>query len=298
MSGPIMFNRRVGKNDVNSFIDFFDTCSEGHTLNREQATKFLLMDNTIGFLSSVEDKTIGAVVVYRDRTRLGMVLAAIAMMKQHRDLGAYAVIKSSLPFFRTVAIRDIDVIVSKHSVNANLNFPFAFCQPTWTRPVLERIGFVREHDLFSYTMKIPRKDLRNNERVPIDAYANLEGARSIIWDEGKTLGLTNSIIWMSLDFAVHSNTLHTISYENSTQLVFSLLKYDDFAIVGLVAPKGEFVRTNRASEVFSSIIKNTQVSEIRFPLIGHGQEDFLKGVSDKIGGSLKKQSITLMRRRL
>ena len=298
MSNPVIYNRRLGKNELDILLDLLDNYKIAKTTNRSQAKIFFQMEDAIAFISTIENEPIGGTVVYRDRTRLGMVLAAIAIKDEYRDLVTYPVIKSSLPFFRTVAIRDVDVIVSANSHSLNLSFPHSFYLPSWTQPILERAGFERECDLFTYLLEFSNHDIQTPRENLLDADVNMEGARSLIWDEGKDAGLTNSIVWMSLDYAMHAKSLHTVTNENKTDLVFSSYNYDDVATIGFIVTTQEFTRNNAAAEVLSSTILNTKAAKIRFPLIGKGQEELLKSIANQVGGFLKKQSITLMRRRL
>ncbi|TFG34254.1 hypothetical protein EU527_04350 [Candidatus Thorarchaeota archaeon] len=298
MSVPVVFNRRLGMNEINLLFDLIDNTESSEVVNRDQASKFFQLGEAIAFMSSIDDEAIGGTIVYRDRSRLGMVLAAIGMKKEYQDIGIYTVIKSSLPFFRTVAIRDVDVVVSERPMENNLGFPLCFCLPSWTTSVLERIGFVKQQELFSCTLKIGPEDASNHKEIQWDSKPNFEGARSLIWDEGKTLGLMNSLVWMSLDFAAHTKTLRTLTDENATKFIISIYDSEGIAIVGTLAAKENFWVSDKASNILASTIKETRALDIRFPLIGKGQIEMLKTVTEEIGGFLKKESITLMRRRL
>lgn len=298
MSVPVVFNRRIGKNEIAPLLDIIDDTEDCGVIHRRQASVFLQLKEAIGFISSVDNDTMGGTIVYRDRTRLGMAIAAIGIKREYQDSGIYTIIKSSLPFFRTVAIRDVDVIVAERPLSDNLGFPFSFCLPTWTLPVLERIGFAEEKKLFSCTFKIDPETLLDFREIQWDNEINSEGAKSLIWDEGRRLGLMNSLTWMSLDFSIHSKTLHTLTDGASTKIIASISNLEKTKIISLFATREQFERSNGAAGILTSIIKTMRASNVRFPMVGEGQIEMLKSVTDQIGGILKIESLMHMRRRL
>ncbi len=294
MNAPLVFNRRLGKGELDLIINLF----EQGEIDPNQAAKFLELEDTIVFVSSIKDEIIGGTIVYRDRTRLGMVLAGVAIKKEHRDQGAYTIIKSSLPFFRTVAIRDVDALVSETFDKEVPRIPFSFHLPKWTGQFLERNGFSNEQKLYSCTIEFEHERKNDGTRINFDSVTNIEGAKSLLWDTGKITGLTNSVIWMSLDLAAFSKTLKTVSENKATKLVFSLSTHNRITSIGLVVADEEFLTNNQAATILASAITREQPREVRFPLIGPGQLELLDDVADEVGGLLKCQSITLMRRRL
>jgi len=294
MSVPVIFNRRLGKNELDLLFDILPS----NEIDRVQARNFFQLEDSIAFVSSLEDEIIGGTVIYRDRTRLGMVLAAIAIEEKHRNLGAYTITKSSLPFFRTVAIRDVDAVIATSQEDTKLKFPFSFQLPSWIKQVLEKNEFVAEQNLYSCKLEVETDDTRKYKRIPVDSIPNTEGTKSLIWDTGKSSGLTNSIVWMSLDFAAHSETLQTISEGETTKLAYSLIRANEMMIIGFIATTEDFMSSSEATKALSSIIIEEQVGEISFPLIGRGQLKLIESIAEEIGGRLKSESITLMRRRL
>lgn len=294
MNVPVIFNRRLGKNELDLLFDIFQS-KEIHSV---QATKFFQLENSIAFVSSIEDEIIGGTAIYRDRTRLGMVLAAIAIKEEHRDLEAHTIIKSSLPFFRTVAIRDVDAIIATNQERGKLKFPLSFHLPSWIKQVLDRNGFVIEQKLYSCRLEFETDKTRKYRKIAVDSIANTKGTKSLIWDTGKSSGLTNSIVWMSLDFATHSKILRTISEGDAAKLAYSLIRDDETLTIGFIAATEDFLSNNGAATALLSGIIEEQVGEICFPLIGRRQLELIESIAEEIGGSLKSESITLMRRRL
>jgi len=295
MTAPIMFNRRLSKSELDIWMELVENETEYGCLSREHASSFLSLEDTISFVSSVEEEIIGGTVIYRDRTRLGMVLASVVAKNEFRETGAYSIIKSSLPFFKTVAIRDVDALVPDDPTEKRLGFPGTLELDYWTRKVLERIGFENQCELYTYRISIDAETSKSGRNKQWDPQPNLEGAKNLIWDMSKAIGMTNSFIWTAFDFAAKQGRLRTITPEDSTKLVTSIYNLNKTAIISLLISDDDVAM---ASKQIVRMIHESVVDTVVFPLVGKGQSDLIQAITDELGGSLKRRSMTLMRRHL
>ncbi len=298
MTAPIMFNRRLSKNEINTWIHLVENQTDIGCLNREMASNFLKLQETLSFVSSVDDEVIGGTAIYRDRTRLAMILASVAVKKEFRETAAYNIIKSSLPFFRTVAIRDIEALIPDNSSEERLAFPGSLELDPWTMSVLERIGFEENSKLFSYSITIKGENPQKQVKKMWDSQTDTKIAKKLIWDSSKTTGLTNSHIWTAFDFAVNQGTLRTVTIEDSMKLVTSIYYSGKVAIIGLIISDDGFTDDGRTPRMIAEMVRNSDAETLILPLIGDGQNNLIAAVSDELGGSLKRRSMTLMRKRL
>ncbi len=298
MTAPIMFNRRLSKSEINTWIHLVESQTDIGCLNREMASNFLKLQETLSFVSSVDDEIIGGTAIYRDRTRLAMILASVAVKKEFRETAAYNIIKSSLPFFRTVAIRDIEALIPDDSFEDRLAFPGSLELDPWTMTVLERIGFEENSKLFSYSITIQGENPHKQVKNVWDSHSDIKNAKKLIWDSSKATGLTNSHIWTAFDFAVNQDTLKTVSLEDSMKLVTSIYYSGKTAIIGLLISDDDFTDDGRASRMIAEMVRNSDAENLILPLIGDGQNNLIAAVADELGGFLKRRSITLMRKRL
>lgn len=275
---------------------------ESHTdigcLDREMASSFLNLQEALSFVSSVNDEIIGGTAIYRDRTRLGMILASVAVKKEFREISAYSIIKSSLPFFRTVAIRDIEALIPDDSSKERLAFPGSLELDLWTKSVLERIGFIEKSKLFSYSIAIQGENPKSHEESMWDSQPDIEKAKKLIWDSSKTAGMTNSHIWTTFDFAVNQGTLRTVTLEDSMKLATSIYYHGKTAIIGLIISDDDFTDDGMASRLIAKVVRESDADHLILPLIGNGQSNLIEEVADELGGSLKRRSMILMRRKL
>ena len=298
MTAPIMFNRRLSKSELDTWIHLVESQTDIGCLNREMASNFLKLQETLSFVSSVDNEVIGGTAIYRDRTRLAMILASVAVKKEFRETAAYNIIKSSLPFFRTVAIRDIEALIPDDSSEERLAFPGSLELDQWTKSVLERIGFEEQDKLFSYSLTIEKENPQKNEKNMWDSHTDITNAKKLIWDSSKTAGMTNSHIWTAFDFAVNQDTLRTVSLEDSMKLVTSIYYSGEAAIMGLIISDDDFSEDGRASRMIAELVRNSKAETLILPLIGNEQNNLIAEVADELGGSLKRRSMTLMRKRL
>jgi len=290
-----MFNRRLSKSELDIWMELVENQTDFGCLSRKEASRFLSLEDTISFVSSVENEIIGGTVIYRDRTRLGMILASVVAKKEFRETGAYSIIKSSLPFFRSVAIRDVDALVPDDPTQKRLGFPGTLELDYWTREILERIGFEEKNQLWNYTISIDVKKSGSERDRIWDLQPNLEAARNLIWDSGKTIGMTNSFIWTAFNFASHQRSLRTLTLKDSTKLVTSMYVQDKMAIISLLISDDDITT---ASTHIARMVRESVVDKVVLPLVGNGQHDLIEAVADELGGSLKRRSMTLMRRNL
>ncbi len=297
MTTPVMFNRRLSKSEVNTWIKLLEEETEVGYIDRTIASQFLRHEDTISFVSSVEDNIIGGTVIHRDRIRLGMVLASVSVNEEYRANGAYNVIKSSLPFFRTVAIRDIDALIPNEKTVHRIGFPISLELDYWTKDVLNRIGFQERSRLYYNAIEVAESHVQSNP-IQYDNSIDIEKAKNLIWDQGKSTGLTNSHIWTSFDFAIDGNTLRSVSIDGDLQIVFSYYKIGQTGIVSFLVSKEEYFDSGFASRSVSEIVRRSNVNQLILPLTGEGQKEFVQSIADELRGSLKSRTITLMRKNL
>jgi len=298
MNAPIMFNRRLSKSELDIWIDLLESKTDYGSMTRELASSFLSHQDTMCFISSVQDEIIGGTVIFRDRTRLGMILASVVVNNEFREQGAYNVIKSSLPFFKTVAIRDVEALIPDDTSEERIGFPGSLELDHWTKDVLERIGFENKGTLYSYTLEIHEQKETNQKENIWDSNPDLDKIKNLIWDSSKATGLTNSHIWTALEFARNQSILRTVTVKDSLKLVTSFSISGTQAIIGFLVASEDFIDDGVASRLVAQTVRESKADSVLFPLIGKGQTDLIKAIADELGVSLKRRSMTLMRKPL
>jgi len=295
MTTPVMFNRRLRGQEIEEWLKLVENFTDKGCIERNLANSYLQLPETIAFISSINEEIIGGTAIYRDRIRLGMVLSFVAISARFRETSAYHIIKTSLPFMKTVAIRDVDAIVVDDASKTGIGFPASLGLDSWIREILEKIGFVPIGKIWSYTLE--RKDFTTLilTEKKWDAEPNLEGAKQLIWSRCKAEGLATSTIWNALDFAMNREVLKTYSVSGSTLIAVSIDHIGEASLLGLLMVDPECSSTDAVNQIATELC-GEQKLKIHLPLIGENQRAIVKTLSEQLGGSLKEQSMTLMRK--
>ncbi|MFW9838124.1 MAG: hypothetical protein ACFFE7_11445 [Candidatus Thorarchaeota archaeon] len=279
MDKPVMFNGRLSKDQVEVWLKILRETSETSYKNHNLAKSFLLLPESITFVSSLENKIIGGTSIYRDKTRLAMVLASVAVEKEFRDSAAFQIIKSSLPFFKTVAIRDVDALVSRDGSTNPLSFPLSLELDPWATEILKRIGFLKianlEHWSFTLDKSIDKTPLAWTEEV------NSDEVRELIWDQSKPMGLTNSLVWLARDFSVEMNCLVTIERNGKTEAVVGFWKLSDRFCIYPVVSDPERLSWERLADALIAMALESGMTKIELPLVGEGQGNLAQALENK-----------------
>ena len=278
MDKPVMFNGRLNKNEVDTWLNLLNETSESSYKDYDLAREFLMLQESITFVSSLENKIIGGTSIFKDKTRLAMVLASVAVNKDFRDSAAYQIIKSSMPFFKTVAIRDVDALVSCDGSSNTLGFPLSLELDSWVTDTIKRTGFeevgILEHWSFEIGEEPEEGPFNWNKEV------NAEEVRQLIWDQSKPMGLTNSLVWVMRDFATSRNCLVTASVEGKTAAVAGFWKLADTFCISPLVTDPEKLSWDLAAESIVTEAVQRDAKRIDLPIIGKGQQDLIRALEN------------------
>jgi hypothetical protein len=295
MKKPLMFNARLNKDEIDIWLDLLKNASEFSYKDRDLAKAFLMLQESMTFISSLENKTIGGTSIFKDRTRLAIVLTSVVVDREFRQSAAYQIIKSSLPFFKTVAIRDMDALVSLKDHKNTLGFPLSLELNPWVADILKRIGFdevnVLEHCSFEMDEVIKGSPLRWSKE------ARDEEVRELIWDQSKQMGLINSLVWLARDFAKSSNCLVTVSVEEKTAAVAGFWKLSDVLCVSPLVTDPLKLGWDQVAESIVIEAENNNAKLIELPLLGEGQQDLIQALEKRCCCSSRRK-LSLLRKPL
>ncbi|MFX1560985.1 MAG: hypothetical protein ACFFBL_10395 [Promethearchaeota archaeon] len=295
MDKSVMFNGRLGKDDVDVWLNLLVENSASGFKDRELAKAFLMLEECITFASSLDNKIIGGTSIYRDRTRLAMVLASVAVDKEFRESATYQIIKSSMPFFKTVAIRDVDALVSVSENKNLLGFPLNLELDSWITDILKRIGFsevnILDHYTFSIESKIQERTINWAREV------NAKEVRELIWDQSKPMGLTNSLVWLARDFAVTRRCLETTVVNGQIAGVAGIWKVGNTLCVSPCIIDPEKLNWKQIAGSFVAKALESGVKYIDLPFVGEGQYDLIRSLENTCS-VISCRKLSLMRKPL
>ncbi len=295
MDRPVMFNGRLNKDEVGTWLNLLNDTSESSYKDRNLAKAFLMLEASLTFVSSLGNKTIGGTSIFKDKTRLAMVLTSVVVEKEFRESAAFQIIKSSLPFFKTVAIRDVDALVSLDSSKSTLGFPLSLELDSWVIEIIKRIGFeevgILEHCSFELDDEIKESPINWNKEV------NTDEIRELIWDQSKPMGLTNSLVWLGREFATSNNCLLTSIVDGKTAAVAGFWKVEDSFCVSPLVTDPEKMSWNQVAESLIAEAVQRDAKRIDLPIIGQGQQGLIRALENRCGRSSCRK-LSLMRKPL
>ncbi len=279
MDKPMMYNGRLNKDKIDTWLNFLNDTSESGLVDQSLAKAFLQLPESITFVSSIEDNIVGGTSIYRDRTRLSMVLTSIGVIEQFRESATYQIIKSSLPFFKTVAIRDVDALIPLDAKKNSLAFPLSLELDSWVKADIKRLGFSEEGVLDHYSLEI--HDWREQKSLGWTKEYNLDLVRELIWEQSKPMGLTNSLVWVSRDFAASRKCLMAALQEGKIGAVAGFWKLPDALCVSPILINPTIIGWELVAESLVSEAQRNDLKFIELPLIGHGQGELIAQLGNR-----------------
>ena len=265
----VMYNRRLGKGEGDTFLDILETSTDRGYSDRELARKYLMQSDVVTLLSSVEDNAVGATCVQKDKNRMGMVLSAVAVAPPSRDTSAFSLVTSSLPFFRSVSIRDVDVLVSNEEP-ISLGFPLNPAADPWLESTLLRAGFEEIGEVLQIEGRLRSTQSEDFTRS-WDNPSILEGARELLWDGGREIGLATSLAWTALDFAHHLGRLQTVSHQRKVALLAGVHTVGDTAVITPVLSNPDLITHEQVWNMLRFLVVREGLSNFALPLLGQDQ---------------------------
>lgn len=192
---------------------------------RRHIESFAQLEDALFYVTTIQDSVIGGTALFRDRKRLGMALASVVITEEYRERLLRNLIKSSLPFFRTAAIRDVDALVASEDFPFP-QFPISFILPEWTRPTLEALEFSSVERLLYVVVQGPFN--RPSQSINWDKTIDEPAAQSLVWDQRHYTGFDSSHVWLSLYLGIGDGTVRSISQDGDVVLVlvYSLVERD------------------------------------------------------------------------
>ncbi len=273
MNRPVLFNGRLSKDRIDTWLNLLIENSESCSMDRSLAKAFLQLPESITFVSSIEDNIVGGTSIYRDRTRLSMVLTSVGVIEKFRESATYQIIKSSLPFFKTVAIREVDALFPFDTKKKSLAFPLSLELDSWIKDVIKRLGFSQEGFINHYSFKIHNNG--GEKSLGWIKEHNMKQVSELIWEQSKPMGLTNSLVWVSRDFAASRKCLMITLHEEQVVAVAGFWKLSDRLCVTPILINPTLVSWKLVAESIVSEARRNGLKFLELPLIGDGQGDLI-----------------------
>ncbi|MGY5876415.1 MAG: hypothetical protein RTU30_11775 [Candidatus Thorarchaeota archaeon] len=258
--------------------------------------QYLNLTDSIMYAASVGGKYIGGTAVWRDRRRLGMTLASIRLASEFREIALHQLIKSSIPWFRSLSIREVDALAYDDTVEAYLRFPLVNNLSNWVIPKLVNIEFVNAGK-FSHHVIETKSISIGRSKLSWDKKTHLEEASETLWRTRKQSGLDLSHAWLALHFAAKRGSLQILT--NTDDMIGVILAHEmvgDTCFIGLIMVDEESVDFDSAISLIINSIDLENTKRIELPLTSPNQDALVKTLNDLIGDSTASIPLTLYRK--
>jgi hypothetical protein len=264
---------------------------------KDYAESFIALPDSIHFLASIGGEIVGTSAIYRDRTRYAVGLVDAYLHPDHRDGAERQLLKSSLPFFRTVVIREVDVLVSSDDSEEYLPFPMTTEIASSYRSTLEALGFHEITKALRCSIEV-RVDHNIPSAPSWDKIPNRAGARNLYWKQNELSRLDCSQITLALDLASKRGSLRTWTANDATSLVMGIERFQDRALVWPILADVDVMDVSSiAREIAAQAVPLNPVS-IELPLVGLGHLDIVRELAKLVDSKLETRETTLMRKKL
>lgn len=297
MSAPVIFNRRLRRDETGTWLDLVGQATEHGCADRSLALSYLGLPDTIAFVSSINDEMIGGTAIYQDKNRLGMVLSSVAVLRKFRGTSAFHIIKTSLPFLRSVAIRDVDALVADRPQRTGIGFPASLALDSWTMRTLASMDFEPIGTMWSYVFECNESNTVEPNETKWDKEPNMEGAKQLIWAQREAIGQSNSLVWSAFDFACSRKTLKTYSINGVARIATSIERLNDTTVVGPIVVGPDCSESSAVNYIVSELCRE-QTMKVHLPLVSGELANLVESLADRLGASPKKQALTLLRKHL
>ncbi|MEM4735825.1 MAG: hypothetical protein QXS20_08945 [Candidatus Thorarchaeota archaeon] len=258
---------------------------------------FLESDDSIAYLASLNDRPIGATAIHRYRMgqSVGLVVARVTPEFRQRLVGT--VIRSSLPFFRSSSIREIDALVACEGDEC-MEFPHGFEIAPFALETMTKMGFSRRGEMYSCTIdrvKIPQEmSAERLESVEITP----DSAREIVLRNRDKTDLHGAVNDSALSIAARLGRLRAIRCGDGSTVVIGLYVYGDTARIDVMDTDDHRLEGTALGEILVSMLRGTDIGRIMMPVIYERQIPTAEAVASATGGSISLRPLSVMKKEI
>ncbi len=299
MSDAPFYSRRLTNKELDAWIKLGEQESIASSFDaddRERSQAFLDLEDSMFFVSYLGDDVIGGSSIYKDTTRNAMALLAVRIQSEHRDRVGSHIVKSSLPFFRTVAIREVDAMLSNENDEGKIPFPLQTEMPSWASKALEENGFIKESDIQNLTFAISESKPKNG--ITWDSsVASHESIRKLFWSIYEDDRPDYSHLFLGINLSRRTKSLYSSSKNERCEIVLATQAYRQ----QLLIPTLLYQNASVVSEIPAAIAElcsKQNLSSMSIYVIEEKNQQLIEELVKYFGEPIKRRSLSLMRKKL
>ncbi|MHA1577468.1 MAG: hypothetical protein ACTSU3_08920 [Candidatus Thorarchaeota archaeon] len=290
MTDESFFSRRLTSTELDIWLELGKMSNSKD--NDNYAEMFMNLDSSMFFVSYVGEDLVGGTAIYKDQVRLGMALINARIVPNWRERASPQIVKSSLPFFRSLSIRDVDAIIGLDESQTSLSFPFNFVLDQWTQSALEKNGFEEESRLFQVTGDIPASI--EGEIVEWDPTTNLNGVKELFWKSD----LKCSLFWYLMDIHKETGIVHTSSDNEEVRFCFGISEVNSSTVMVTLLMNNSLIDSETIANSILYEARKLNADRIVFPIISEHQLDLVNVFEALTENAYDRRELKLLRKTL
>lgn len=293
-----LYTRRLSRTESGLWLNLDESRS---SLVQKDALRgymdaFVSLSGALLYLSSVESNPIGGTAAYRDSVACTLCLVSVRMKPSFRKELLSLMIKSSLPFFRSASIVQVEALVN-HSRNRNgIPFPLAYDLPAWVMPILEANGFQKAEQLCHYSAEniSGRKAAIHGRQW--DSHPDLARADALFRKAGTESGLSCSQAHLAVSVAAGLRSLKTLSVKGRALALTGFMPYGKRALVTVCLHDSEKLDVTQFAAGLLNLCVESRVKSLDLLLVGQGQRELVGSLAEICSSPFKRELLQMMRK--
>jgi hypothetical protein len=271
-----MICRRLAEAELKEWLELSNDGVELPKETLDGIYKLAKLDETIIYVASINDQFIGGTWLWRDASRLSMVLAKAWIKSEYSTVASNQLLKSSLPWFKSLAIREVDALVYTTQPDHRFSFHLNPILNHWTYDPLTAIGF---EEIKSYYQVVLRraKGRDSSFQFVIQNQSNIEWFGSVLRKYSNDIGLELSHASLILEYGARNNTLFSYTMNGDTILTTTLAKVDEYTTVGPLVYDPQILSSQQAIDAILTTELDTPF--FLFSLLNNEQLEYLKSLN-------------------
>jgi len=246
------------------------------------------------FISYLGENIIGGSSIYRDTARNAMALLSVRITESHRERVSTHIVKSSLPFFRSVAIRQVDAILSNSTNEGSHPFPIQTELQSWTEKSLEENGFEPSEQIHYSTFEVPEEKI-DSAFIWDSLPTTNDEIRRLFWSLNDEFRPDYSNVWLGMNLSRATNTLRTQTIDSDCCVaVPTYVVKDEMVIPGLLIDTQS--QSSEATMAVLKLCQNDNLRTISIYTVEEKNQNLLDDFIDICGRPIKQRNLTLLRK--
>lgn len=292
-----LYSRRLAEDERDVWLSLARKESSVQ-VDAEMIDSFMSLKNSLFYIASFDDDLFGGTAAFIDDTRLAMAFVDVIISPEFIDNALYSLIKSSMPFFRSVAIRDIDAIVNTQSETNELPFPLNVELEIWSKETLEKLGFSEIGDIRHVTCRDIENISSNECNIIWKTEVDIDKIRTLYWNRANIAGLAFSQFWLHFEFTMARKHLRTVIINDEVVAVAGFTKYNERLVVSPILHNSEVLESTALVDSLLQYALKDGARVLDFPILGTGQKMIGEVLELKSKSELSIRDLKLFRKNL